>query len=311
MVMHITEKSHVGLKGAMIISISVSLVLLLVKFAAYLLTGSAAILSDATESIVNVIASIFAFLSLRIAMKPPDEKHPYGHGKAEFFSAAFEGGAIIVAAIWITYKAVHELVTGPTFHKLDVGIWLVIFSVVVNAALGFFLIRRGRQSHNLILEADGKHIMTDVVTSTGVVVGLVIMYFTRWFWLDAVIAIIMAGVIIRTGWILLREAGTGMMDAKCPEDDIVINNILEQQQFEEVCGYHKIRHRHSGGIHFVDFHLIFPRETTVARAHAIATAIESCIATALGDAGVMAHIEPCKRKDCPKCRERERTGEAK
>ncbi len=305
MVMHITEKPEIKLKGAIIISFAVSVALLFVKFAAYALTGSAAILSDATESIVNVIAAAFAFYSLKVSMKPPDDQHPYGHGKAEFFSAAFEGGAIIVAALWIIYKSVYELATGPTFHELGVGIWLIIFSITANAVLGTFLIRKGRQNANLILEADGKHVLTDVATSAGIVAGLVLMYFTNWFWLDAIIAIVMAAVIVRTGWNLLKTAGTGMMDAKCPEDDAKIKLVLDSQQFREVCGYHKLRHRHSGGMHFVDFHLIFPRETSVAQAHAVATAIEAAIASSLGDAGVMAHIEPCKRIDCPNCKNRE------
>lgn len=304
MVMHITEKPEARLKNAVIISFIVSVILLGVKFGAYVLTGSAAILSDATESIVNVIAAAFAYYSLKVAMKPPDEDHPYGHGKAEFFSAAFEGGAIIVAALWIIYKAVHELVIGPEFHKLDVGIWLINFSIVVNFLLGIYLVKKGQKEKALILEADGKHLLTDVLTSVGVVVGLVIMYFTGWLWLDGVIAILMAALIIRTGVGLLRVAAGGMMDVRCKDDDAAIRSILDEQEFREVCGYHKLRHRHSGGMHFVDFHLIFPRETTVSQAHAVATAIEAKVAEALGDAGVMAHIEPCKRKDCPHCKDR-------
>lgn len=302
MVMHITQRPEAKLKGAVIASIIVSLTLLIIKFIAYALTGSAAILSDATESIVNVIAAGFAFYSLKVSIKPPDECHPYGHGKAEFLSAAFEGGAIIVAAIWIIYKAVHELVTGPDFHQLSGGIWLLAVATIINLILGLCLLRAGKKGNSLILIADGKHVLTDVSTSIGVLIGLVIMAWTNFFAIDAIIAIAVAGGILRTGYILMRTAFGGMMDAADEKDEAVIKSILANAKFHDVCGYHKLRHRLSGVFHFVDFHLIFPKNLSVEQAHAMATAIEAQVANALGNASVMAHIEPCKKPDCPNCR---------
>ncbi len=282
----------------------VGILLMAIKFTAFLITGSAAILSDAAESIVNVITAAFAIFSLHVASKPPDEEHPYGHGKIEFFSAALEGGAIIVAASWIIYKAITEIIAGPHIDKLDTGVFLVAFAAIVNGVLGYYLVRIGRREGSIILEADGRHVLTDVVTSVGVVVGLIVVLVTKWYFLDAVIAILAAANIIFTGYKLLKNAFTGMMDAASAEDEAIIHDLLEKPFFRDVCAYHKLRHRKSGNMHFVDFHLILPRHFTIEQAHAIATAIEAQIATELGDASVMAHVEPCRRKDCPRCRER-------
>ncbi len=304
MVMHLTEKPVTLLKRAAYASVFVSFILMAVKFTAYWLTDSAAIFSDAVESIVNIVTALFAFYSLTIAIKPPDECHPYGHGKIEFFSAALEGGAIVVAAAWIIHKAVDELIAGPAIKQLDTGVALVAVAAVVNALLGLYLIKIGKKEGSLVLEADGHHVMTDVVTSAGVVVGLVVVLITKWYMLDPIIAILAALNIVYAGWKLLKRAAVGMMDAASPEDNKKINELLSSPTFRQVCGYHKLRHRLSGNVHFVDFHLILPRELPIDQAHAIATAVEAQVASALGDASVMAHIEPCKRKDCPHCKER-------
>ena len=304
MVMHFTERPARLLRRAATSSLVVGAALLVIKFTAYALTGSAAILSDAAESIVNVVTAAFALYSIHVAIKPADECHPYGHGKIEFFSAALEGGAIIVAAIWIIYKSVSELLIGSDVHKLDLGVLLVALAAVINTILGWYLIRTGKKEKSLVLEADGKHVMTDVVTSVGVVIGLTIVYFTEWLFLDSVIAIFVALNILWAGWKLLKHAGRGMMDAASTEDEKMIKDVLLSPDFKEVCAYHKLRHRKSGNFHFVDFHLIMPKHLTIERAHSIATAVESQIAVRLGDASVMAHVEPCKRSECPNCNDR-------
>lgn len=302
MVMHFSDRPVAVLKRAAFCSLIVGVVILVIKFVAYTITGSAAILSDAAESIVNVVTAGFALYSVRVAVKPADECHPYGHGKIEFFSAALEGGAIIVAAFWIIYKAVHELATGSTLHQLDVGVWLVAVAALINAILGWYLIKTGKKESSLILVADGRHVLADVWTSAGVVVGLVVVVFTRWLILDSLIAIFVALNIIYAGWKLLRLAAGGMMDASSPEDDQLIKGIIEEPTFGEVCTYHKLRHRISGNTHFVDFHLILPKHLSIEHAHAIATAVEAKVATSLVNASVMAHIEPCRRSDCPRCK---------
>jgi len=304
MVIHTTERPAKLLQKAAIISLVVGALLLVVKFAAYAMTGSAAILSDAVESIVNIVTAAFAVYSIGVSLQPADEDHPYGHGKIEFFSAALEGGAIVVAAVWIIYKAVSELVGGAVIHRLDMGLILVALAAGVNGLLGWYLLKIGKMEGSLILEADARHVLTDVLTSVGVVIGLFVVYFTRWIFLDAIIAIVVAVNIIFTGWKLLRKALGGMMDATTIEDTAAILEILEKTSFPDVCAYHKLRHRKSGVLHFVDFHLIFRRGLPIEQAHAIATAIEAQIAASFGDASVMAHIEPCREKDCPNCREK-------
>lgn len=302
MVMHVNGSGNLSLlKKAAISSFIVGACLLVVKFIAYSLTGSAAILSDAIESIVNIVTAAFALYSIHVSSKPADECHPYGHGKIEFFSAAIEGGAIIVAAIWISFKAISELVAGPVLHQLDLGVMLVAAAAFANAILGLYLVRIGKKEKSLTLEADGRHVLTDVATSAGVVVGLIVVVYTQWLILDSLIAILVAVNIVHTGWGLLKIATGGMMDAANDKDEVIIKEILAKPPFRDVCGHHKLRHRLSGTLHFVDFHLIFPKHITVEQAHAVATATEAQVAAALGNASVMAHIEPCKRSDCPHC----------
>lgn len=304
MVMYLTDRPVPLLKRAATASVFISIALLIIKFTAYFLTGSSAIFSDAAESIVNAVTALFAFFSLRLSIKPPDECHPYGHGKIEFFSAALEGGAIVVAAAWIIHNAVDEIIAGPAIKELDVGVGLIAVAAFTNAALGYYLVRTGKREGSLILEAEGRHVMTDVITSCGVISGLIIVLVTGWYILDPVIAILAALNIVYTGWKLLKRAALGMMDASSAEDSRKITEILSSPVFQQVCGFHKLRHRFSGSVHFVDFHLILPRYLPIEQAHAIATAVEARVASSLGSASVMAHIEPCKRKECPQCRER-------
>ena len=304
MVMNFTNRPVRLFRRAAAASLFAGLCFLVVKFAAFGLTSSTAIFSDAMETIVNLITAAFAFYSLKVSSRPADECHPYGHGKIEFFSVALEGGAIIFVAGWIIYRAVHDLFSAPHLHQLDLGVWLVATAAVVNAILGGYLIKIGKRENSLVLEADGRHVLTDVFTSAGVVAGLLVVRFTGWTVLHALVAVLVAANIIRTGWKLLKGAAGGMMDASSIEDAAAIRGIFERPQFQNICAHHKLRHRRSGYFHFVDFHLVFPKNTPIEQAHAIATAIEAQVASALGDASVMAHVEPCKNPDCSNCKER-------
>lgn len=272
-----------------------------IKFAGFVATGSAAILSDALESLVNIAAAALLIYGIRVSDKPPDDEHPFGHGKVDYLVSSFEGGAIIVAAILIISKAVGSWIGGGGPHNLVAGLVFVAAGSVLNAGLGIYLLRVGRRTVSLPLVADAKHVLSDVWTSVGVFAGLFLAQVTGEMWIDSVVAILVALLILRTGWKLFHQAILGIMDTAAPEVVTQIEAILNHPQDSRICSYHKLRHRLSGGCHFVDFHIQVPRTMDVETAHQIATGVEIQIAQVLGHAGVLAHIEPCINPDCKKC----------
>lgn len=285
---------------AVAISLVVGVSLLALKFLAYFLTGSAVIFSDAMESIVNVVASAVAFYSLAVAHSPADPEHPYGHGKIEFLSAAFEGGMIGLAALVIAFKAVDVLFF-RTMELQQLGWGVIIMSVAmfVNGGVGLFLIRTGRKHKSLALEADGHHLLSDAVTSIAALLALIVMLQTQWLWLDPLIALFMAAYIGSMGYRLVRRAAAGLMDEQDVQDEQLLQQILDAHigpdgKEPRICSYHKLRHRHSGRYHWVDFHIMVPRQMTVEQAHAVASEIEYEIELALGEGNATAHVEPCK-----------------
>ena len=288
-------------------SVAISLVLLAVKFTAYYLTESAAIFSDALESIVNVVASLVAAYSLFLAHQPPDPQHPYGHGKVEFLSAGFEGGMILLAACVIAFRAIEEMVRGPGAHKLDWGLVLIFVAGAINGAAGIVLLVLGRRRHSITLRADGKHLLSDAITSAGVLAALVLMWIEpRWVWIDPIAALLVAAYIAYMGTHLLRESAAGLMDRQDVEDEKLLRAILDAHvgpagREPRICSYHKLRHRHSGRYHWVDFHLVVPAHLDVAHGHQLASAIEHEIEDALGEGNATAHVEPCVRGECAQC----------
>lgn len=290
---------------AAVISLAVGISLLIIKYVAYGLTGSAAIFSDATESIANVLASIVALLSLRLAHTPPDESHPYGHGKAEFLSAWFEGSMVLLAGVFIIIKTIdavsHNELVDP--GRADLGLVLVVVAMLINAVVGLYLIRTGRRHGSLTLEADGKHLLSDVYSSVGVLVALGLVRLTGIPWFDPVTAILMACWIIWMASGLLRRAAAGLMDKQDTQDDAAIQAILDAHcgpngREPRICNYHKLRHRHSGRFHWVDFHIRLPDDVNVREAHDIASEIEMEIEAMVGEGNATAHIEPCERNRC-------------
>lgn len=282
-------------------SLGVACVVFAIKFAGFIATGSAAILSDALESLVNIAAAALLIYGIRVSDKPPDEEHPFGHGKVDYLVLSFEGGAIIVAAILIIFKAVGSWIEGGGPHNLVAGLVLVAVGSVLNAGLGVYLLRVGRRTVSLPLVADAKHVLSDVWTSVGVFAGLFLAHLTGKMWIDSVVAILVALLILRTGWKLFHQAILGIMDTAAPDVVAKIETILNHPQDSRICSYHKLRHRLSGGCHFVDFHIQVPRTMDVETAHQIATGVEIQIAQVLGHAGVLAHIEPCINPNCKKC----------
>lgn len=290
--------------NAAVLSVGLGVALLIVKFVAYFITGSAAIFSDALESIVNVLASSFALYSLALAHRPADEEHPYGHGKVEFLSVGFEGGMILLAALVIASRAIESLLRGPDLKDLEAGMLLMAIAMLVNGGLGFYLVQRGRRSGSMVLVADGKHLLTDAITSIVVLATLGFVRFTGWTWADPIAAIGVAGyiAIIATG--LLSDSAAGLMDRQDREDDRLLRQILDahvRDRQPRICSYHKLRHRHSGRYHWVDFHIMVPADWDIRQGHNVASHIEFDIEQALGEGNATAHVEPCVDRGCPSC----------
>lgn len=290
-------------RRAILASVIVGIILLVVKFLAAALTGSAAILSDALESIINVVASLFAFYSIVLSAQPPDRSHPYGHGKVESFSAGFEGALIILAAVVILWKAIPAFFVPHPLAELDLGIALVLAAALINAALGFFLIQSGKRTNSLALTADGNHLLTDVYTSVGVVAGLLLARFTGWMVLDAVTACAVAVNIIVSGLLLIRQSVSHLMDEA---DESILRCIVESLQSirrPEWIDLHHLRSWRSGNRHHVDFHLTLPRYWNLEQSHDAETAVEEWLVEHLGGYGeVLVHLDPCTSHHCPFCR---------
>lgn len=280
------------MKFAMTLSLVVGTCMLGMKMGAYLLTNSAAILSDAAESVVHVLAVAFAFYSLHLALKPADDTHLYGHAKISFFSAGFEGGMIVLAALYIIYESIHKWVHGLRLENVGVGVFLTLAAALINGALGAYLIHTGRRRRSLILVANGKHVLTDFWTSLGAVAGLGLAGWTGWLPWDPICGILMAGNILWSGGGLIHAACTGLMDQADPTVQSQLRAILDRETNSRGLSYHQLRHRNVGDALWVEVHLVFPQDVTVAEAHRQATAIESAIEHAVASrAYVTTHLE--------------------
>jgi cation diffusion facilitator family transporter len=287
---------------AMAISLVVSVGLLAAKYQAYHLTGSTAILSDALESIVNVVAAVFALGGIIFAGRPADRNHPYGHGKIEFFSAAFEGGLIAFAAVLIVYEVILSLLRGPDVRALDVGVPIVLGAGLVNLLLGWYLVRTGRRYDSLTLVADGRHVLADFYTSAGIVIGLLLVRFTGIAWLDPVVAAVVALNLMWTGFRLVRQAAGGLLDE---EDTALLDRLLEVLQphlGRGVIRVHHLRAIRAGRFHHVDAHLVVPEFWSVERSHELAEDLAERLIKEVGVEGEMTlHTDPCHRVYCRMC----------
>jgi len=285
-----------------LVSLIVASVLLAAKYQAYRMTGSAAILSDALESIVNVVAAVFALGGLVFAGRPADRNHPYGHGKIEFFSAAFEGGLIAFASVLVVYGALRSLIQGPEVRQIGLGILIVLGSGLVNLALGGYLVRAGRRYRSLTLVADGQHVLADVWTSGGIVVGLGLVRFTGLAWLDPVVALLVALWLMWTGFKLVRHAAGGLLDE---EDPALLNSVLaalQQHLGNGVIRVHHLRAIRSGRFQHVEAHLVVPEFWSVERAHDLSEEVAARTMRDLGAEGEMVfHTDPCHRIYCSVC----------
>ncbi|MHC1789846.1 cation diffusion facilitator family transporter [Solidesulfovibrio sp.] len=284
------------------LSLAVAVGLFGIKMLAWVLTDSAAILSDALESIINVVAAGFAVFSVTLAAMPPDKRHPYGHGNIEYYAAGIEGLLILLAAVAIVWESWDKIFNPEPLPNLGAGLGLLAAAGGVNLWLGLLLLRQGRSSGSLTLEADGRHVLTDVWTSAGVLVGLALVWMTGWLWLDGAIACLVAANIIWAGFGLVRQSVAGFMNESDPALLASLCDLLREHRHPSWIDIHRLRAFKSGRSVHVDLHLILPRDMTLAEAHEQVEAMEKLLANHLGpDADVMIHADPCADDCCPVC----------
>jgi len=274
------------------LSLVVGVLMLAGKSAAYWLTGSAAIFSDAAESVIHVAAVGFASFSLWLSLRPANQRYPFGYERITFFSAGFEGALIVLAAVSIVYAAVQKWLAGLPLENVGSGTLLILAASLLNAGLGWYLIRVGRRSHSLILEANGKHVLTDSWTSFGVVIGLLLVLLTGWKHFDPLCAIAVALNILWSGGRLVRRSVEGLLDYSDPEVGRKLRQELDSICTELGVRYHGVRFRSTGHRLIVHVHLLFPFATAVGRAHRLATEIESRLPRRLqAPAEIVTHLE--------------------
>lgn len=292
-------------RRAALLAILVGAALMATKFVAWRITGSTAVYSDAVESIVNVAASMLAFWAVTQAHRPADRTHPYGHGRFEFISASVEGALVAAAAVSMVFMAGHRLLSHEReVEAIGVGVALVGATMLVNGGLGLWLLRLGRRGGSSTLASDGAHLVTDALTSAAAIAALLLVRWTGQQWVDPVFAIAMAAIVLWVGFRIVRRALGDLVDEQDPADYARVAALLDAHleaapggaREPAIRGWHKLRTRHIGRHHWIDFHIQVPGETDVRRAHEIATAIELEIEQALGcglDGGnATAHIEP-------------------
>ncbi|WP_034383918.1 cation diffusion facilitator family transporter [Deinococcus sp. YIM 77859] len=273
-------------------SVGVAAVVLALKFLAYLLTGSVALYSDALESIINVAAALAALIALRVAARPADANHPYGHSKAEYFSAVAEGVLIVLAALSIAREAVPALQHPRPVDAAPAGLLVNLGASVLNALWAGVLLRAGRAARSPALLADGRHVLADVVTSVGVLMGVLLAHLSGLHWLDPALALLVALNILWSGWALMRESVGGLMDAGVdPATEARLRQAMSEHA-EGALEMHDLRTRHAGRMTFIEFHLVVPGQMTVQEAHAICDRLEDAIRAEIAGAAVTIHVEP-------------------
>ncbi|UTF50857.1 cation diffusion facilitator family transporter [Desulfomicrobium sp. ZS1] len=276
------------------LSIGASLLTMALKFGAFFLTGSVGLFSDAVESVVNLTAGLIALMAIILAYRPADQSHAYGHGKVEYFSSGMEGILICIAALGIAYASVQRFLHPQELHFLGTGIVVATLAGAVNFAVARIMLRAAREYDSIVLEADAKHLLTDVWTSAGLVSALVIMHFAppSWQILDPILGLIMSVNIIWTGVGLVRRSAAGLMDEGLPMDEIFLITDAIKRIGGKEAGFHALRTRKSGSVRFVDFHLLVPGSMSVQESHDLCCDIEESIKAGLPGSQTTIHVEP-------------------
>ena len=275
-----------------VLSIVAALLTIGLKLGAYLLTGSVGLFSDAAESVVNLVAAVAALWALLYASRPPDEEHTFGHDKAEYFSSGLESALILIAAIWIGITAWDRLMDPQPLHNVGIGLSITLIAAAINGGVALVILRAGRRLRSITLQADAQHLLTDVWTSLGVVLGIATVQLTGWLVLDPLIGLLVTANILWTGVRLLRDTAQGLLDrALPPEDREVISRVLSRYE-EKGIKFHALRTRASGARRFISMHVLVPGEWTVQQGHDLSEQIEKDLAEALPQSTFFIHIEP-------------------
>jgi cation diffusion facilitator family transporter len=282
-----------SLKKFIYLAIAAAVATIALKLFAYFLTGSVGLFSDALESGVNLIAAIVALFMITLAEKPADEEHAYGHYKAEYFSSAIEGGLIVLAAFSIIWSAIPRIIHPQPLENVGIGLLVSLGASVINLAVGLILIKNGKKNHSITLEADGKHLMTDVYTSVGVLIGIGIVKISGWIVLDGVVAIGVALNIVWTGYQLMRRSALGLLDSAIPEEErLKITKALDVYK-EQHLEYHSLMTRQAGQRKFISLHILLPGKLTIQEGHDMVEKIEKNIRDLFeGPVTVFTHLEP-------------------
>jgi len=300
---HLSRKTRLRVVS---LSIGAGILILSLKYVAYLVSGSTALLSDAIESVVNVVAAVFALGAVIFAEKPADREHPYGHGKIEHFSAAFEGGLIALAAVmiwWEAISALHAQLSG-TFHIKELGKGLIINVIAgsMNGLLGLFLIHMGKKHRSRAIEADGHHVLSDFWTTLGIGAALLVVKFTGILWLDPVMAMVVGTLLAVTGFKLVRSSSQALLDM---EDPILLKQLIEvinRVRPADVIAIHELRTLRAGRYTHVDIHMVIPEFYTINRGHDLADEFgKRVIAEATLEGELHTHVDPCQRAWCRQC----------
>lgn len=256
--MNTRKNTHQDKIGFQKLIAAFGVILFIGKIIAWRLTNSDAVFSDAMESIVNVISAFMGLYSLHLAAKPKDEDHPYGHGKVEFVTSGIEGALIAIAGIMIIYEGIHSLIVGKTLSKIDLGIWIITATAIINYLLGYISIRKGEKENSLVLISSGKHLQSDTITTLGVVGSLVVVYFTKIYWLDSVVALVFGLYIIFVGYKIVRKSLSGIMDEQDPEILNQVIRILEENRHTEWIDVHNMKIQQFGANLHIDAHITLP-----------------------------------------------------
>lgn len=274
------------------LSIATAVVTIALKAGAWYITGSVGLLSDAAESVVNLVAAFFALIALRVAARPADKSHHFGHSKAEYFSAGAEGVMIFLAAVFIIVAAIQRLITPAPIENVGIGLAISVVASILNGVVAMLLLRAGRRHRSKTLVADGKHLLTDVWTTVGVLVGVGLVALTGWHRLDPIVALLVGLNIIVTGWKLVSESAEGLMDVSWPkEDNAELARLMGRFTGGEI-DVHALRTRESGHQRYCDFHLLVPGAWSVNEAHDLCEEIETAVKETFDGVVVTGHIEP-------------------